>query len=148
MKGVFVMNQDEFHCPRCRNRGIIEKERYQYENNFPVIKEVRVEYNYDAFCQEYREIAIARDDELGVQCNILTVFSPLCKTEKRALKLATLYFAYVSLHGVGVKNLNSREQVLDLDAPLDEFKKQLISIGQKWDESAIMRKKGMPYASE
>lgn len=143
-KGVFVMSQNEFFCPRCRVKGFIEWERYQYDNDFSVIREVRVEFDYAPIFRKYNSIAIARDDELGNHCNVLTVFSPLCKTEKRALKLAELYFAYVSLNGVSVNNLDSKENTIDLDSSRDNVIEQCQRIGEKWDEAAVMRKTGLP----
>jgi hypothetical protein len=146
LKDIFVINQDRFFCPRCREKGFIEVEKYSYSNDFSVIREVRVEFDYDPLKRCYRSIAIATDNELGSHCNVLTVQNPLCKTEKRGLKLAELYFAYVSLNGVGVKNLNSTENTIDFGAPPEIFKEQLRHVSEKWERSATLRKEGLPYA--
>ena len=142
--GVFVMNQDTFHCQKCRHKGLLEKERYEYANDFPVIREVRVEFDYDPLARRYRLIAVVCDDELGGHCNVLTVFSPLCETNKRGLKLAELYFAYISLNGVGVKNLDSTQNIVDLDAPREVVLRQCQEIGKKWADAATVRKTGLP----
>ena len=94
--------------------------------------------------KKYTQIAIARDDELAESCNVLTVFNPLCKTEKRALKLAELYFAYISLNGVHEKSIHSQENIIDLDAPREIVKQQCSAIGAKWEEAAAVRKTGLP----
>ena len=147
-KGVFVMSQDVFHCRRCRCKGYLELERYEYSNEFSVLREVRVEFDFDPLLRKYRNIATATDDELGNHCNVLTVFNPLCRTEKRGLKLAELYFAYISLNGVHVKNLDSKENVIDLDAAREIVKQQCSAIGAKWEEAAAIRKTGLPLETQ
>jgi len=146
LKGVFLLHQNVFHCPRCRKLGFPEMEKYEYSNDFPVIREVRVQFNFDPLNRRYTQIAIACDDELGPHCNTLTVCNPLCKTEKRALKLAGLYFAYVSLNGVGAKNINSQENVINLDDSREIVSMQCAKIAKMWEEAAAIRKKGLPNA--
>ena len=87
-KGVFLLNHgDTFYCPRCRQLGKVEKERGFYTGNSDIFKEVRVEYNFDPINGVYREIAIVRDDSL-VDGNVYHYYTPMVKTEKRALILA------------------------------------------------------------
>ena len=40
LKGTFTMNQDVFHCPRCRVKGFMVLEKYVYSNDFPVVRDV------------------------------------------------------------------------------------------------------------
>jgi hypothetical protein len=145
LKGVFTMNQDSFHCLRCRVDGFIELEKFDYLNDFPVLREVRVEFDYNPLLRDYNWLAIVTDDELGHQCNSLTVFSPLCKTEKRALKLAELYFAYVTVEGVGANSVNGKESKLSFDDSLYDFRFKLDKMGKKWSEAGELRQKGLPH---
>ena len=84
-KGVFLLNHgDVFYCPRCRELGVVERERGSYTGNSDIFNEVRVEYNFTSIEERYQEIAIVRDDSLvGCNCSVYTLKSPLIKTEKR-----------------------------------------------------------------
>jgi len=63
------------------------REKFIWENKGPVTREVRVEFDYCAARDRYRQIAIITDDQMDDGA-ILTFQSPLIKTEKRALKVA------------------------------------------------------------
>jgi hypothetical protein len=105
-----------------------------------VFREVRVEHNYDPIAEKYRAVAVVTDNEL-TEGDTYTLFSPLIKTEKRALKVAenllsTLSYTIPELEEVPSHN----EEVLNLDSPLAEFIQQLDKNAKRWKNSSLRKK--------
>ena len=112
-KGVFLLNHgDTFFCPRCRIQGFVEPERHTSVIRGATYKEVRVEYNYDSVRNVYREIAIVRDEALPGRCSTLVMYSPLIRTEKKALMTAQSLLA--SLQKGDDQPLSTTEVILDM----------------------------------
>jgi hypothetical protein len=139
-KGVFVLgdyDQKPFYCPRCRKTAHFELERTEYMNQEEVFKEVQVHYNFDSVCGCYREIAIVRDNAVVRPHNHLKFFSPLIKTEPRALKVAEAILASVQCQGVVSDDaLRRSEDVLSFDDPLDKFLSDLKVLGERLTQRA------------
>jgi hypothetical protein len=103
MKGVFLLNHgDLYFCIKCRTMGFAEFEHSSFVGSHRLFKEVRVEFDYLAIEQRYKSIAIVRDESAPVMGKIYTFWSPLIKTEKRALVVAESLLA----------NLNRMSEVL------------------------------------
>jgi hypothetical protein len=99
-------------------------------------KEARVEYNYDMTERRYRDLAIVRDESIWGPHNSYTLYSPLIRTEKRALKVAENILANLQRYRgaeVGRDNVARMETVLSLDQPLEKVKRELDIIKQSWD---------------
>jgi predicted RNA-binding Zn-ribbon protein involved in translation (DUF1610 family) len=129
-KGVFLLNHGQvFTCPKCGTQALVIDEEAQILNNCKEFREVRVEYNFDPVLMKYREIAIVRDenDDLPKNANVLTLRSPLIKTDKRALRVAESYLAQMYLTPVtkGEDLPPVRETTLDFDRPIDSVRKDL-----------------------
>ena len=141
-KGVFLLNHgDTFYCSRCRSLGQVEKEVGSHVGDGSVFKEVRVEYNFDAVHNAYRETAIVRDESLWGPCSTYMLMSPLIKTEKRALKVAETVLS----------NLNrsrdfsddaipaTTETILSFDDSPEEFNRKLENLRRELEDSPLCR---------
>lgn len=90
-KGVFLLNHNvRFDCTRCGEWGLIEEERYRddaADDDDAVYKSVRVHFNFRPLDGQYSQIAIVDVNELRYGATY-EIFSPMVKTEQRALKIA------------------------------------------------------------
>jgi len=141
-KGVFLLNHgDTFYCPRCRELGFTEKERGHTDNDRDVFGEVHVHFNYDPKEKDYREIGIVRDDSLPEDvANSYHLFSPLIKTEQRALKVAEAILANLNryrglLDGEGIPR--TTEVLLSFDDEFGDFSRKLAGLAEEWKKSGI-----------
>jgi ribosomal protein S27AE len=142
-KGVFLLNHgDNFYCPRCRVIGLMVKEtgKAEFSNGNAPFKEVRCEFNYDPCTEQFREIAIVRDEAIWGTGSKYTLMSPLIKTEKRALKVAEAILANLQRYSDlvnGDEIPRSTEVVVSFDEDLDVFTKKLHDLGKLWEESTL-----------
>jgi hypothetical protein len=140
-RGVFLLNHEGlFHCPSCRKRGHIEKERGSHLGAGKLFKEVRVEYNFDPVVGVYRDVGIVQDVSLWGRSNVYTLQSPLIRTEKRALKVAEAILANLNrCPEWAFKNEipNTSEVVLSLDEPIEEFSRKLALLADEWEKSGL-----------
>ena len=140
-RGVFLLNHEGvFHCPACRQRGHIEKERGSHLGTSKLFKEVRVEYGFDPVQNVYRDVAIVQDVSLWGRNNVYTLQSPLIRTEKRALKVAEAILANLNrCPNCAFKNEipNTSEVVLSLDEPAEEFSRKLALLADEWEKSGL-----------
>lgn len=144
-KGVFLLNHGpDFFCPRCSRKGWTESERMSYTQVSDIFKEVRLEYNFDPLTGKYRELAIVRDEALVGTHNVYTLFSPLIKTEKRALKTAEAILANLS-RVEGMEDLRlgrmprTTEYLLQIDTSREDFDKQLHRLAKTLEGSNLLR---------
>ncbi len=142
-KGVFLLNHEgQFFCPTCRMLGKIERERGFYTGVAEVFKEVRVEYNFDAIADTYREVAIVQDVSLWGRNNVYTLQSPLIRTEKRALKVAEAILANLNrCPGFAADEdlPTASELVLSFDDDLLTFRSKLSELARQWEQSPLRK---------
>jgi hypothetical protein len=142
-KGVFLLNHEgPFFCPTCRQAGKIERERGFYTGTAEVFKEVRVEYNFDALSDTYREVAIVQDVSLWGRNNVYTLQSPLIRTEKRALKVAEAILANLNRcpeFATDEDLPNATEVVLSFDDDLATFRAKLSDLARQWETSPLRK---------
>jgi len=136
---VFLLNHGKtFYCPRCRGLGATEAEAGHYVGDSSIFKEVRVEFNFDPINGVYREIAIVRDESLWGRCNVYTLFSPLIKTEKRALKVAESILANLNRFGVGDGNVPATtETILSFDDSSKDFARKCAQLQRELESSQL-----------
>jgi hypothetical protein len=144
-KGVFLLNHGTaFYCPHCRQLGFVEPERGDTENEQQIFREVHVHYNYEPIEKKYREIGIVRDEGLPEdRTNSYHLFSPLIKTENRALKVAEAVLGNLNryrgmLDGEGIPK--TTEIVLSFDDELATFAKKLDELSKEWSASGVAEK--------
>lgn len=139
-KGVFLLNHgDYFECVRCRIPGYIEKEKSHSQSNNPYYKEVRVEWDYCVLERRYKATAIVRDESAPRDGNIYILYSPLIRTEKRALTVAESRMAQLDkLNGVPDVDEDIRMEpvLLSFDETIDAFRKSLAEVHAMWQRSA------------
>ena len=111
-----------------------------FTSNHEVFREVRVEYDYDPIQKKYKCIAILADEGMD-EGDVYTLFSPLIKTDKRALKVAEGLLATLSysLPEEGAVPTHT-EQTLDLNSPLAEFVQQLGQHAKRWRQSSLAKR--------
>lgn len=147
-KGVFLLNHGpQFYCPRCRDEGMVVKERGFADDISGVFKEVRVEYNYDPLIGRYREIAIVRDDSIWGESSTYTLLSPLIKTEKRALKVAEAILANLQRYSGSFLQgeiPRTSEIIISFDDEKESFQKKLRALSAEWEQSALCKAKESP----
>ena len=114
LKGTFLLNHgDTFYCPHCRMLGFVERERW-LDSDDQVYKTVRVHFNFNPGNKRYMEIAIVDVNELKYG-GMYELYSPLIRTEQRALKIAE---TTLCLLNSGMKNSDgqlSNELIMDVD---------------------------------
>ena len=137
-KGVFLLNHgDEFSCPRCRHNGSMVPEVGYAEDvsEDAPYKEVRIEYNYDPHQARYRELAVLRDESIWGDANIYRLFSPLIRTEKRAMKVAESILSNLQRHQSALDGgaiPRSVEIILSFDDSREKFSQQVGELGKEW----------------
>jgi len=142
LKGTFLMNHGPmFYCHRCKNVGHIEQEHSEIINRSNITKEVRVEYNFDPAQQRYRELAIVKDTSIAGPGNTYILFSPLIKTENRALKVAESILANLQrlrgplAEGVAVRSTESK---LSIDGSREDFIRELRALEAELSGSGLI----------
>ena len=150
-KGVFLLNHGEtFYCPRCRELGLVVAERgiSDHKDGVP-FKEVRVEFNYCAVNSRFKEIAVVRDEAIWGSGSRYTLFSPLIKTEKRALKVAEAILSNLQRYSelADAEDIpRTTEIIVSFDEDIKEFSKQMDKLGQEWENSSLATPQNRPSA--
>jgi len=146
-KGVFLLNHGEtFYCPRCREIGAVIAERgiSNHREGAP-FKEVRVEFNYCAVNNKFKEIAVVRDEAIWGSGSKYTLFSPLIKTEKRALKVAEAILSNLQRFSAlaDAEDIpRTTEIIVSFDEDLDAFSKEMDKLGREWENSSLAGSQG------
>lgn len=145
-KGVFLLNHGpSFFCPRCRVEGLVVPEICRTKNDSPIFREVRVEFDYFPETGHYKGMAMVRDESMkGEDLNVFYVYSPLIRTEKRALKvaegvLANLQRCKWKTTDEGIPN--SQETVIELDSERMAFKASCKRLEDELFRSSLVRSK-------
>jgi len=132
---MFLLNQQGPYICQCGKKGIIEEERSEVEQRSDHWKEVRVEWDYEFATRAYRGVAIVTDNALEGEHSTYVLFSPLIKTERRALKVAESILATLQngekIEGDAIPRVT--EKIVHFDAPLDIVKKEIEEITRSWD---------------
>ena len=146
-KDVFLLNHEgEFNCPRCRKTGLYLQECNTTLNTSSLdFYQVRVEFNYDPDRAQFRSIAIVTDESMDKEKgNVYTLKSPLIRTDKRALQVATTLLGNLMqatsavFDGSGIAR--PKEHVLYFDNPRELFQLELDLLGRKLENSRLRRK--------
>jgi len=148
-KGVFLMNQSQdFYCPRCRCIGLCVPETTKALNDLPVFREVRVEFDYNPTTGHHQGLAVVTDTSIKVEANVFYIYSPLIRTDKRALKIAEAVLAtlqreeWVPKEDKGIPT--HAEMVMDLDKPRIDFASDCLKLSQTLEKSSLAREKSCP----
>lgn len=133
-KGVFLFLHEGnyFRCGGCEKSSshlVPEKGIPEREGKVP-FSSVRVEFNYNPITRTYSNIISVTDDGFVGKSGVYTIQNPLCKTEGRAMKLATNLLSVVNerfqLDDSELENApRVRERILSFDKSLDDFKQEL-----------------------
>lgn len=130
LKSTYLFRyRGDFICDACKRPGqIVEERGISDREEGQLYGEIRVEYYYCPAKKKYQEIAIVRDENLGLDVGIYTAQIPNIMTSHRALKCAESLLA----------TLNSKinivdpciiprhtETVLDFNQPLKEIQECL-----------------------
>jgi len=149
LKGTFILGGPHNGvCTRCLSghedyeRMYVEMERWERELPFvQIFTQVSVHYDFVPQKRLYQLTAVVRDTSLtGGITNTYQLWSPLIKTDKRALGVAESLLANLNygLIREGEEMFN-RERVLNLDEPREEFFQNLASLSKGWMESPLNR---------
>ena len=146
-KGVFLMaHSSDFKCPRCHKFGRKVMEYGETDNDYTLdFWQVRIEFNYDVVLDKYQGLAILSDEAMPKDGNIYTLYTPLVKTEKRAIALAeqllgTLMRTDDSIFAKGFIPKDTTYN-LDFDKPLAEVKGRLDEIASVIQQSRLTHPK-------
>lgn len=131
--GVFLMaHSGEFKCPRCHKIGRKVMEYGETDTLALDFWQVRVDFNYDVVSNDFRAVAIVSDESLSKSGNIYRLYTPILKTEKRALQTAEQILGALMRadNSIFAKGYVPKDQVynLDFDLPLAEVKSKLSEI--------------------
>ena len=138
-KAVFLMNYAApFDCPRCGRRIVLEEERGFYTGRYELVREVRVEYDFDVFNDTYRKVAIVCDEGLPDRYSVYTLKSPIIQGEKRALRIAEAILANLRRHRKRFDDgelPGMQENTLSWDEPPEVFQEKLQRLAEAWEAS-------------
>ena len=147
LKGSFMwMHTGPFACCKCKgSQGFLVAERGIRSGPANAIYgEVRIEYCYDPAQKKYCEIAILRDDSLGIHVRTFTLQTPMIRTEKRAFKLANGYLATLN-DGIELALEDDTEiprpveHVVDFDLTREEFSERMRRLGWALKDNAFFQ---------
>ena len=152
-KGVFLLNHGTtFYCPRCRGLGEIVPEHGHTDNDHQVFREAHVHFNYEPIEKRYREIAIVKDNSLPEgDANAYHLFSPLIRTEVRALKVAEAILGNLNryqglLDGDGIPR--TTEVLLSFDDEMSDFSSKLKKLSKEWEASGVTERAAIASAKQ
>ena len=115
-------------------------EQGELRNDDQVFKEVRIEYNYDARVEKFRDIAIVRDESLWGEYNCYTLRTPLIKTERRAIKVAEGFLANLN-RSASIPETDvvpsEREVIISWDDDKREYERKLKELEGVWRSSPL-----------
>lgn len=133
-KGVFLLNHgNEFICPDCKRGGRTINEEGQATGESEFWKTVKLHWNYDPVEDRYRAVSIVKDDALWGDHKTYHMWSPMIRTENRAMKTAERLLANLQMYSqTGDEVPGQLEQTLDIDKPRDEFRKDLRRVAKSW----------------
>jgi hypothetical protein len=143
-RGCFILGDDlsnKYYCTSCRVSGRIVYEAGTFTTNHEYFREVRIEHSYDPITDTYKGLVIVTDMELD-EGNVFTLYSPLIRTDKRALRVAegilsTLVHTAPKEGEVPASN----ETVLSMSMPINEFRQQLDRLIDRWESSPVTKVK-------
>lgn len=98
-KGLFLLGDINGHishpvCTGCVLPMHVAHERGESTHpSLNLYRAVFVHFDYDPFCQIYRQVGIVQDDALEREANTYNLYSPLIRAEKRALTVAETLLA-------------------------------------------------------
>ena len=128
--GVLLLNSgDTFFCRSCGRSGKVETERGFHVGSTGIIREVRIEFNFEPIEARYREVAIVRDASLSDRHDTYTLQSPFLKSEKQALELAETFFVNLT-RAARVEIPRTAEVLLSFD---DDFAALQQRLRQVWE---------------
>lgn len=140
-RDIFVVSPSgDYRCIRCRVQGKVELERGSYSGLSQIFNEVRVNFNFDAKNESYRETAIVKDDALVGDHNVYTLRAPMAKTSVRALKLAESLLGNLNRYSTLPKSgevPQSKPFVISFDASLDDIRNQCNKLSRVLQGSPI-----------
>lgn len=138
-KGVFLLNHgDTFYCPRCRDLGKTVPERGFSSGDSEVFKEVRLEFDFDAVKNIFKQTAIVRDESIQGSYSVYTLQSPLVKTDTRALKVAEAILSNLNRFGLSGDSLpKTTETLLSFDNSVEEFALTCAQLKRDLESSAL-----------
>lgn len=148
LKGVFLMlhEGDDFECGTCNTRSshmVAERGIPDREGNIPFTT-VKVEYCYEPAQKRFTEFVAITDESYPGPGGTYTVLNPLCKTPKRAEKIAesmlTIINEGVSLNGDLFGDVpRTHETTLSFDKPTDEFRKDLKDLEHSLRDNSFLQ---------
>jgi len=144
LKGVFLLDSwKKFYCPGCRRQGWVEVERHEdHFNNdadFPVYNLIRVHFDFNPTNRTYLEIALVSINELKYGAEY-EIWSPLIKTEERALKVAEFVICSLNSGNKALDGKFSNEFVMNFET--DNWNDQIKTLSQLLGE----RERRIAYA--
>ena len=130
-KGVFLLRRGiqvsgAYFCSNCRNEGTVAQEQGEKIGSHEFYREVRVEFDYDCCTGEYRSVAVVQDSLLP-EGSTYVFYSPLIRTEKRALTVAEAMFSSLNIYREpnieGIPRIT--EKTISMDSEPEIFEKEL-----------------------
>lgn len=136
----------KYICRQCMRHGITSREMGSClsPTNMEFFQ-VRVEFNFHPVPGEwegkYRSLVIVTDETMRKDGNVYTLRSPLIRTEKRALEVATALLANLMTDPesalISENGMRPKVHFIDFDRPLDDVKAQLAVLGNKLSSSRL-----------
>jgi hypothetical protein len=139
---MILPNEPEvFFCGSCGGPGKVEMERGFLTGESGIIREVRVQYNFDPRKERYRATAIVRDETLPDGLDLYTRLSPLTRSEESALGLAEALFVQLNRsRGPSDEGDIPRAAafVLSFDDDIVLFRQSLRDLRRRWEAATLL----------
>lgn len=143
-KGVFLYkNLESFFCSLCRRPGSIVRERASYTSSYTQFKQARVEYRYNPHTDKYTAVAIVRDESL-LEGDSYTLYSPLIRTDKRALMVAELLLSNLSIREALDNNpwiTNQNVKTISFDRDISQVRQELQALALRLENSNLAQRR-------
>ena len=142
---IILPNEAEvFFCASCDQPGKVEMERGFLTGETGIIREVRVEYDFDSEKGRYRATAIVRDESLSSGLDVYTRRSPLTRSEQSALGLAEALFVQLNrCRGPSSEGEIPRAAsfILSFDDDIALFRRSLRHLRDRWEAAALLERR-------
>ncbi len=155
LKGTFLFMHEgvTFTCSACSTpsthlvaeRGIPDRE------GLVPFSTVRVEYCYEPSKKRFEEIIILSDESFREPGGTYTVLNPLCRTPKRAAKIAEAMLTVINQGALSDADLidtpRTFEKTISFDKPIDELRKDLKVLEQNLMDNSFLQQTSSVFSA-
>lgn len=143
---LFMHEGKDFKCDKCHQHSthmVAERGIPEREGMVPFAS-IRVEYCYEPAKKRFEEIVVITDESYEGPSGIYTILNPLCKTPRRAERIAEAMLTVIN-EGVFLdEDLSTTpkhlERILSFDKSREEFRKDLKDLEHSLRDNSFLQR--------